>query len=33
MENVWQWLRANKLCATVWDTYDDIINACAEARN
>ena len=29
MENVWQFLRANKLCATVWDSYDDILDACA----
>jgi len=28
MENVWEYLRANKLCALVWDTYDAIINAC-----
>ncbi len=33
MENVWQFLRANKLCATVWDSYDDILDACAEAWN
>ena len=24
MENVWEYLRANKLCALVWDTYDAI---------
>ena len=29
MENVWQYLRQNKLCALVWDSYDDIVNACA----
>ena len=33
MENVWQFLRANKFCATVWDSYDDILDACAEAWN
>ena len=33
MENVWQFLRANKLCVPVWDSYDDILNACAEAWN
>ena len=33
MENVWQFLRANKLCATVWDSYDAILDACAEAWN
>ncbi len=31
MENVWAYLRANKLCNLVWDTYDDIVRACAEA--
>ncbi len=29
--NVWEYLRANKLCALVWNTYDEIINACREA--
>jgi hypothetical protein len=24
-ENVWDYLRQNKLCATVWDTHDDIV--------
>ena len=27
MEDVWAYLRANKLCARVWDTYDDIVEA------
>jgi transposase len=27
MENVWAYLRQNKLCAQVWDTYDDILEA------
>ncbi|HVX56737.1 MAG TPA: IS630 family transposase [Candidatus Saccharimonadales bacterium] len=31
MENVWEYLRANKLCALVWETYDAIINACRDA--
>jgi len=31
MENVWDFLRANKLCNLVWDTYDDIVDACQEA--
>jgi transposase len=31
MENVWDYLRQNKLCATVWDTYDDIVEACKNA--
>ena len=33
MENVWEYLRANKLCALVWDTYEAIINACRPARS
>jgi len=28
MENVWEDLRSNKLCAIVWDTYDVIVEAC-----
>jgi hypothetical protein len=28
MENVWDYLRQNKLCARVWDTYEDIVEAC-----
>jgi transposase len=31
MENVWEYLRGNKLCARVWDTYDDIVEACRRA--
>lgn len=31
MENVWEYLRANKLCALVWDTYDAIVDACSTA--
>src|SRR3546814_8170656 len=31
MENVWAYLRQNKLCARVWDTYDDILDACQSA--
>ena len=31
MENVWHYLRANKLCARVWRTYDDILQACRTA--
>ena len=33
MENVWDYLRQNKLCATVWDAYDDIVDACKTAWN
>ena len=31
MENVWAFLRANKLCNLVWDSYDAILQACAKA--
>ena len=31
MENVWDYLRQNKLCATVWHTYDHILDACQSA--
>jgi transposase len=31
MENVWEYLRANKLCNLVWDTYDEIVDACRDA--
>ena len=33
MENVWQYLRSNKLCATAWDSYEAIVEACADAWN
>ena len=33
MGNVWKYLRANKLSARIWDTYDQILTACAEAWN
>jgi DDE superfamily endonuclease len=33
MENVWAYLRANKLCAQVWNTYDAIVQGCREAWN
>ena len=33
MENVWQYLRANKLAFTVFDTYDEIVDKCCEAWN
>ena len=33
MENVWQYLRANKLAITVFDTYDEILDKCSEAWN
>ena len=31
MENVWEYLRGNKLSARVWDSYEAIVEACAEA--
>ena len=33
MENVWEFLRANKLSARVWDSYEAIMEACADAWN
>jgi hypothetical protein len=33
MENVWDYLRQNKLCSTVWDSYDEIVEACKTAWN
>ena len=33
MENVWDYLRQNKLCALVWNTYDEIAQACTNAWN
>lgn len=33
MENVWDYLRGNKLSARVWDSYDAIMAACVEAWN
>jgi hypothetical protein len=31
VENVWEYLRANKLCGLIWDTYDQIVEACRSA--
>ena len=33
MGNVWEYLRGNKLSASVWDSYEAIVEACAEAWN
>jgi transposase len=33
MENVWEYLRGNKLSGAVWNSYDEIIEACADAWN
>lgn len=31
MENVWRYLRENKLCARIWDSYEAILDACTAA--
>lgn len=31
MENVWAYLRGNKLSAGIWNDYDEIVQACADA--
>jgi len=33
MENVWAYLRANKLCNLVWNSYKAIVNDCRKAWN
>ncbi len=33
MENVWAYLRGHKLSAGIWDTYEEIVTACADAWN
>ena len=33
MENVWDYLRGNKLSHRVWDTYEAIVDACVDAWN
>ena len=33
MENVWDYLRQNKLSALVWNSYDEILDACETAWN
>jgi len=33
MENVWTYLRSNKLAITVFDSYEDILDKCADAWN
>jgi hypothetical protein len=32
-ENIWQYLRANALANSVWDTYEAIVDACCDAWN
>ena len=33
VENVWQYLRANRLAISVFDTYEAIVEACCNAWN
>jgi len=32
-ENVWEYLRGNALSHQVWETYEDIVEACCNAWN
>ena len=32
-ENVWEWLRKNKLAMRIFDSYDHIVEACCQAWN
>ena len=31
MENVWDYLRGNKLCGVLWNSYEAIVQACKKA--
>ena len=33
MENIWQYLKQNYLSNRVFNTYEDIVDACCEAWN
>jgi len=33
VENIWQYLRGNKLSIQVWESYSEILQACCEAWN
>jgi transposase len=33
IENVWEYLRGNKLSRCVWNSYEDIVEACCDAWN
>jgi len=33
IENIWEYLRGNKLSMIVWNSYDAIIEACRDAWN
>ena len=32
-ENLWEYLRKNKLANRLYETYDDIVDACCDAWN
>jgi hypothetical protein len=32
-ENVWDYKRQDKLCSTLWNSYDEIVEACTTAWN
>jgi transposase len=32
-ENIWEYLRGNALSHQVWETYEDILDACCDAWN
>ncbi|CAK0757153.1 conserved hypothetical protein [uncultured Gammaproteobacteria bacterium] len=33
VENIWEFLRGNKLAIQVWDDYEAIVNSCCDAWN
>lgn len=33
VENVWEYLRGNRLSFTVWNSYEQIVDACCQAWN
>ena len=33
MENAWTYLRCNRLCVPVWNSYDDVPDACSHTWN
>lgn len=33
IENVWQYLRGNQLSRRLWQSYEDIVQACCDAWN
>ncbi len=32
-ENIWEYLRGNALSHQIWETYEDIVDACCNAWN